>query len=251
MAKEYFQHDFNARNSLQIQALIREFGAEGYGIFWAVVEVLHEKKNKVPLKQYVYAGIAEQIKTDAKKVETVIKFSIEEAELFVEKKGFISSTRVKQHITKRLEISKTKARAGQAGARVKQNLAKERKGKEIKGKEKKVNKRIIQEAGFGEHFLPLWEKWKAYKHDEHRETYKSSTTETAAIKNLFNLARGDEALAAKIVDQSISNQWKGLFELKINNGTHQRDNRKHGGSKSAGAEHLLDDFKDEVRPTYT
>lgn len=219
MSKEYFQHDFNARNSLQIQALIREFGAEGYGIFWAVVEVLHEKKNKVPLKQYVYAGIAEQIKTDAKKVETVIKFSIEEAELFVEKNGFISSTRVKRHLIKRLSISKTRAKVGKHGANVKQNLAKERKGKEIKGKEKKVNKSIIQEAGFGEHFLPLWEKWKTYKQDEHREAYQTTTAETAAVKFLNHLAGGDLLEAEQIINQSISNHWKGLFKLK-SNGTH-------------------------------
>jgi hypothetical protein len=135
MTKQYFQHDYEARNSLQVKALIKEHGAAGYGIFWAVVEVLHEKKNKLPLKEYVYSGIADQMKVDGEKVETVIRFCIEKCELFSEKKGFLSSTRVKRNIIKRLDISKTRAKSGKHGANVKQNLAKERKGKESKGKE--------------------------------------------------------------------------------------------------------------------
>lgn len=122
MANQYFQHDFNARNSLQIQALIREFGAEGYGVFWAIVEMLHEKKNRLPLKEYVYSGISAQIRSEIKKVEEIIRFCIK-TELFREKKSVFSSTRVKRNIIKRLGISKTKAEAGRRGAEARQNQA--------------------------------------------------------------------------------------------------------------------------------
>ena len=122
--KEYFQHDYNARNSLQLQALMSECGEGSYGVFWAVVEVLHEKKNRVPLKPYIYSGIADQIKTNPEKVEKVIRFCIEHLEIFREKNGVFYSTRVKANILKRLEVSKVRAKAGKRGAIAKQNLAK-------------------------------------------------------------------------------------------------------------------------------
>lgn len=133
--KEYFQHDYNARNSLQLQAMMCECGSDSYGIFWAIVEVLHEKKNKVPLKAYIFSGIADQIKTNPEKVEKVIRFCIEQLEIFREKNGVFYSTRVKANIIKRLQVSKVRAKAGKRGANAKQKLA-----KESKVKESKVNK---------------------------------------------------------------------------------------------------------------
>lgn len=38
----YFQHDFNARNDEKILELRSIFGAEGYGIFWMMVETMAE-----------------------------------------------------------------------------------------------------------------------------------------------------------------------------------------------------------------
>ena len=44
MAKEtfYFSHDYSCINDPKIQALIGKHGAKGYGIFWRIVEMLHE-----------------------------------------------------------------------------------------------------------------------------------------------------------------------------------------------------------------
>ena len=66
--------------------------------------------------------------------------------------------------------------------------------------------------------LPEWDGWKQYKLEEHRERYKSPKTELAALTNLFKLANGDPAAAREIIETSIANRWKGLFELKTKNG---------------------------------
>lgn len=66
-------------------------------------------------------------------------------------------------------------------------------------------------------FFMLWEQWKDYKKRQHRFTYKCAKTEQAALKQLGDLAQGNEDVALKIIEQSIANGWQGLFELKNQN----------------------------------
>ncbi len=40
--KYWFKHDYNARNDEKILELRAEFGAEGYGIFWMLMEKMAE-----------------------------------------------------------------------------------------------------------------------------------------------------------------------------------------------------------------
>jgi hypothetical protein len=75
---------------------------------------------------------------------------------------------------------------------------------------------------FGSSGTRIWDAWKSYKQDEHRKSYKSAKTEQQAINQLYELAGGNVETASKIVQQSIANQWQGLFELKtIKNGNQQ------------------------------
>ena len=39
----YFPHDCNARNDPKILALRSVFGAEGYGVYWMLIEILREQ----------------------------------------------------------------------------------------------------------------------------------------------------------------------------------------------------------------
>ena len=63
-------------------------------------------------------------------------------------------------------------------------------------------------------FKKLWEQWIEYKKDEHKDTYKSSKTEQIAINNLIKLCGSSLQVANEIVNNSIANKYKGLFELK-------------------------------------
>ena len=63
-------------------------------------------------------------------------------------------------------------------------------------------------------FKTIWKQWIQYKKDEHRDTYKSKKTEQIAINNLIKLCNGSLSIAAEIVNNSIANKYKGLFELK-------------------------------------
>lgn len=75
-------------------------------------------------------------------------------------------------------------------------------------------------------FSALWQAWKDYRHTEHSFSYRSAQSEQAALTQLNNLAQDDQATAANIIHQSMSNGWKGFFELKNNDG------KKHPNSKS-------------------
>lgn len=60
----------------------------------------------------------------------------------------------------------------------------------------------------------VWNGWMEYKKVEHGNKFKSSKTEQTAINNLVDLSGGDLETAKKVINQSISNNYKGLFKLK-------------------------------------
>lgn len=61
------------------------------------------------------------------------------------------------------------------------------------------------------------ESWFEYK-SEKRQKYKSAKTRFICFKKLFDLSRGDLSTAEKIINQSIANNWAGLFNLKNGEG---------------------------------
>lgn len=63
----------------------------------------------------------------------------------------------------------------------------------------------------------LWKRWLAYKKDQHRERYKTADSEITQLRQLWKRAGGDAEKAEQIIEQSIGNLWKGLFDLKTEN----------------------------------
>ncbi len=66
-------------------------------------------------------------------------------------------------------------------------------------------------------FAEMWEKWKKFRAAEKRVKFKSAESELAQLKRLHTLAFGDEQTAIQIIEQSIGNQWMGLFQLPAKN----------------------------------
>ncbi len=153
----YFSHDYNPTSDPKIQALIGEHGAVGYGLYWRIVEMLHEEEtHKLPCKKYIYLALAKQMSTSVEQVEIIVKCCIELCELFVSDNELFWSERVLRNIEKRTEISNKRSEAGKKSAElrkistnveqvstsVQQNPTKERKVKENKVNENKENKEI-------------------------------------------------------------------------------------------------------------
>ena len=73
-------------------------------------------------------------------------------------------------------------------------------------------------------FIPIVEKWLLYK-KEKRQEYKGQTSIKTLCKKLIEYSNGDAIIAEAIIEQSIANNWAGIFELKINGITKkQNDN---------------------------
>ena len=166
----YFQHDYNPTSDPKVQALIGEHGAVGYGIYWRIVEMLHEDElHKLQCKKFIYIALAKQMLTSVEQVEAIIKSCIEIYELFKSDDDFFWSERVMRNINKRAELSNKRSKAGKLSAEsrknstsveqmltsVEQNPTKERKGKEIKGKENKEEENIRSEQKVPNELTPF------------------------------------------------------------------------------------------------
>ena len=68
-----------------------------------------------------------------------------------------------------------------------------------------------------EKFKIAWNAWKQYKKDQHKFIFKGEHSEQVALKELSEKSGHIETIAINIIQQSIANGWKGLFELKNNN----------------------------------
>ena len=103
----YFQHDFSARNDPKLQNVLMEHGCAGIGVFWCVVEQLHEQGGILPLAGI--KGIAFALHVDAKVVESIIRdFGLFETD----DENFWSES-VNKRLQKRVEIKAKRKEAAQ------------------------------------------------------------------------------------------------------------------------------------------
>jgi hypothetical protein len=82
----------------------------------------------------------------------------------------------------------------------------------------KLNTDIIKKEVFDfeqleELNVEVWKKWRAYRKETFRLTYKP-IGEKAAIGKLMRLSQGCHEVQEQIIQQSIENGWKGIFDLK-------------------------------------
>ena len=92
MKKTYFNHDSVARLDIRVIKLRSKLGYEGYGIFWAVLELLFTEENKLCVEDY--DSLAFGLQCDPK----ILKQVIEDFDLFVVEDGCFYSRRLNNHI---------------------------------------------------------------------------------------------------------------------------------------------------------
>ncbi|RVU54857.1 Lin1244/Lin1753 domain-containing protein [Anaerosphaera multitolerans] len=108
----YFSHDSNARNSDKLIPVRMKFGAEGYGVYFMILERLREEPGYMSVKDY--NSIAFDLRVDA----SIVKQVVEDFGLFVfteDGKYFYSES-----FLRRMEIKDSKSKklseAGKKGA---------------------------------------------------------------------------------------------------------------------------------------
>jgi len=75
--KEYFSHDFGARNDPKLIKVLMKLGQEGKGVFWDLIEMMYEQNGKLLLSECESYAFALRTKCE------VIKSLINDYDLFV------------------------------------------------------------------------------------------------------------------------------------------------------------------------
>ena len=113
----YFPHDYNPTSDPKMLAFVGEYGAIGYGIYWRIVEMLHEsQEHTLPMKKYIYSALAKQMLTDVEHVLNIVESCINDYELFSSDDEYFWCNRVLRNVEKRIELIDKKIKAGKASA---------------------------------------------------------------------------------------------------------------------------------------
>ena len=83
--------------------------------------------------------------------------------------------------------------------------------------------KVIDLSFLQKDFIPVVEKWLLYKKEKKQE-YKGQTSINTFCKKLIEYSNGDAIIAEAIIEQSIANNWAGIFELKNNNNGNKQQN---------------------------
>ena len=138
--------------------------------------------------------------------------------------GNFFNERLQEEIEKRIQFTESRRNNGSKGGRPKNNtkplgLAKQNLMEDVNENENEdintnVNNEKVELPFESYEFKDAWEQFKFYKKKEFKFTYKTKQSERAALKELLILSKGNEDIAIKIINQSLANGWKGLFNLK-------------------------------------
>lgn len=99
----YFQHDHNARNDDKILMLRSRFGAEGYGIFWIIVENMSESSDGTIKKKFL-PGLCSGNAVALKLVQEILDYCVEIG-LFKFQRGSYLSRRILRYKEWRKQVS--------------------------------------------------------------------------------------------------------------------------------------------------
>ena len=94
----YFSHDYTARSDEKIKNLIYDFGYEGYGIYWSLIEELYQNANALRTN---YKRIAFDMRVD----ENTIQSIIENFDLFIVENEYFGSLSVQRRLDMRNDKS--------------------------------------------------------------------------------------------------------------------------------------------------
>ncbi|MCC3381939.1 DUF4373 domain-containing protein [Paenibacillus farraposensis] len=157
----YFSHDSNARNDKKILDMLSVYGAEGYGWYWMLVEMMRDDSDyKLDMQsKYSFNAFALQLYADSTKIQSFIMDCINEFGLFESDGAFFWSNSLLRRMEKKKKISESRsnaankrwnnANASKTDAGAMQNDAKESKGKESK-RNKKESKKDIKKNQYAE-----------------------------------------------------------------------------------------------------
>jgi len=214
---KYYLHDSNAFNDEKISELYINFGYEGLGLFYTLLEKFAQQEKP--------------IKTVVLKSQLNVGKKLNKCWEFMETLGLICSNNGESFnesllkFSEKYQIKNENNRKRIAQWRENQDVTKNvthyesvrNTDKVKKSKVKEIETiKIINTNNFSEDFLNDWNTWLNFKKTNFKFTYKTIESEQIAFNTLYKLSNQNQNTAREIIHQSIANGYKGLFELKQN-----------------------------------
>lgn len=249
---KFYSHMVTSHNHWKFKTLRRKYDWAGEGKFWALNNLIAESDYcRLDLSEEERKmAIAVELDFDIDEFSEYLKYLEEKCKLIWSENGFIMTDKTQEifyHTDGKRVYNRDRKAKNSVVAENKEVVAENKEfvaeNKEVVAhfEQTKLNKTKLKETkqiqgdflpeNLGiklpfetDSFLASWNEWKVYKKQEHKFSYKSPTSEQAGLKNLFELSGGQEKKAVAIIQQSLSNGWKGLFQLKNqSNGFHKKD----------------------------
>ncbi|MEN6433877.1 MAG: Lin1244/Lin1753 domain-containing protein [Smithella sp.] len=203
----YFKHDCKARVDRKLINLAMVHGMAGLGIYWCVVEMLYEENGYLPLE---YERIAFELRTDT----NVIRSVINDFDLFkIDVNKFYSESALNQ-----LKLRAEKSE--KAILSVSKRWEYERNTNVIRAKTKR-NTSIVEYSKEEKNNKPTeisFPEWLPVKTFNEYLLCRKKKLKKEAYNRFFNklkkLSDSTGNTPEEILDQSISNGWEGIFEVK-------------------------------------
>ncbi len=106
--KEYFSHDFNARNDRKLVKLAMRHGMAGVGVYWCIVEMLYEESGKIMRSEC--ERIAFELRVQCDLVESVVH----DFDLFICDENAFESESVNRRIQAQINVMNGAKKAAQS-----------------------------------------------------------------------------------------------------------------------------------------
>jgi hypothetical protein len=169
----YFPHDFQARHDQRLILLRKKGGAAAIGVYWMLIELLHEHHNSYQFLTIVNKELtASDFGIEVGELEGLIGLMVEIGLVQLDENKILSNKRVSDNLVKRKDISEKRRQARSSVNKCEELLTlhdKEKKRKEDNTKEDLKEKRDKKEKaaqapiGSQASLLPLPEKTKPVK----------------------------------------------------------------------------------------
>ncbi len=88
-------------------------------------------------------------------------------------------------------------------------------------------------------FAESWQDYLDNKKELHKFEYKNERSMKAALKKLYRYSQGNEEIAIAILENSMSENWKGFFPLKNNDPLMLKLNETNKCQKKQSASEIL------------
>lgn len=228
---EYFPHDCNASDDPKIMVMMAQLGLEAYGIYWILIEYLREQPGyRAPL--FLLDPLSRRYGSSKEKFEAIVtKFNLFEFDdqyftslslvrrmVPMEKKREQQRLNIQKRWNKNTKVLPPYNHGNTDVIQSKVKKSKVKKSKEEKSKVDNTDAFLASLPLSGDNpnqdFIKVWYKWVEFRKSL-KKPYKTKEGTAAAYNKLLNLAGNDSVTAMAIINQSIENEWIGLFPLKI------------------------------------